>query len=159
MDQMKGKEIPVEKQREILVERNALKFTELHMALTQAFGEKEGARIYEEVYELRFKKGSSQAQGRKLEDIIKAELSIFPALGWKLWAEKKVEDGEEVWYEHLEHCPYWTATKKHNLPAPCKILCDMDSRFGEKYKLGLWKLMKHMPSGDSECCFRITPFK
>ncbi|MBI5376424.1 MAG: L-2-amino-thiazoline-4-carboxylic acid hydrolase [Candidatus Schekmanbacteria bacterium] len=158
MAREEGKTLPVEKQREMLINANAIKFTELYLALTEAYGEAEGAKMYEEIYETKFKKGS-QGPKRDLDDIIKAELSIFPVLGWKLWAEKKIENGEEIWYEHLEHCPYLTVTRKRNLPDPCPILCDYDSKFGEKYGLGKWKRVKHIPSGDSECSFKITKIK
>jgi len=30
---------------------------------------------------------------------------------------------------------------------------------GEKYKVGKWERLKHMPSGDEECCFKIKNFE
>ncbi|RMF92841.1 MAG: hypothetical protein D6734_11360 [Candidatus Schekmanbacteria bacterium] len=158
MTKLEGKMMPEEKQKEMLIESNALKFSELYLGLIEAYGKEEGEKMYEEIYETRFKAGQS-AEKPPLDEIIRKELSIFPVLGWKLWAEKKEEDGKGVWYEHLEHCPYLAATRKRNLPDPCPILCDLDSKFGEKYGLGKWERIKHVPSGDDECCFRITPLK
>lgn len=158
MTKLEGQTLPDETQKEMLIESNALKFSELYLGLTEAYGKKEGAKMYEEIYEAKFKAGQSSTIP-PLDEIIRKELSIFPALGWKLWAEKKEENGEGIWYEHLDHCPYLAATRKRKFPDPCPILCDLDAKFGEKYGLGKWNRIKHVPSGDSECCFKITPLK
>jgi len=159
MDKQMGKEIPWEKQREMLIEQNALKLPLLYHNLISAYGEDKGKEIYDTVYETNFKRRYKQFEGKDVGDIMMAEVNVFPAFGWELWIEKKEENGEPVWYEHLGKCPHLDATKKHKLPLPCGILCDMDVKMGEKYKVAKWKQLKHMPSGDSECCFKITRFK
>jgi hypothetical protein len=35
----------------------------------------------------------------------------------------------------------------------------MDVKMATKHKLGSWKRLKHMPSGDSECMFEIKRYK
>jgi hypothetical protein len=159
MDKQMGKEMPWEKQREILIERVALKLPELYRDLIAVYGEDQGKRIYEELFEANFKKRSAQFQGKDIGDIMMAEVDIFPAFGWKIWVEKKEENGEPVWYEHLEKCPHLDACRKYKLPDPCEPICNMDVKMGHKHKVGKWQRLKHMPSGDSECCFRITRCK
>ena len=153
------KEIPWEQQREMLIEMTALKLPLLRQNLIDTYGEEKGRTVYDEIYETNFKKRMKQFDGKDVGDIMMAEVSIFPALGWNLRVEKKEEDGEPVWYEHLSKCPHLDATKKRNLPLPCDIVCDMDVRMAEKYQVGKWERLKHMPSGDSECCFKIKRYK
>jgi hypothetical protein len=159
MSKEMGKEIPWEKQRDMLVESCALKLPRLYNDLIEAYGEEKGGKVYEEVFEVSFKKRSAQFKGKDIGDIMMAEVGVFPAFGWKRWVEKKEENGEPVWYEHLEKCPHFDATKKHNMPLPCEPICGMDVKMGQKYKVANWQRLKHLPSGDSECCFRITRCK
>jgi hypothetical protein len=154
-----GKEIPIEQQRDILVERCALKLPLQYQSLVETYGEEKGRAMYDEIFETTFKKRSKQFEGKDVGDIMTAEIDVFPAMGWKIWIEKTEENGEPVWYEHLEICPHLDATRKYKLPDPCPIICDMDCTMGEKYKVAKWERMKHMPSGDNECCFKITRFK
>ncbi len=151
-----GKEIPWEKQRDMLIEMTALKLPMLFQSLVSAYGADEGKRIYEKIYEEGFKQRSSRFKDKDIGDILMAEIDMFPAMGWKLWVEKVEEKGSVAWYEHLEKCPHLEATRKYKLPDPCSLICDMDCTLGEKYKVAHWERMKHMPAGDSECCFRIT---
>ena len=155
----KGKEISPEKQREILIEKNALKLPQQYESLIEAYGKEKGIEIYEKVFEVNFQKRSAQFKGKDVGDIMMAEVDIFPTFGWKIWIEKKEEKGEPVWYEHLEKCPHLDATRKFKMQDPCQAICDMDVKMGEKYNVAKWSRVKHMPSGDSECCFRITRFK
>ncbi len=159
MDKLVGKEMPLEKQRDILVDRCALKLPLLHQSLVATYGEEKGVKIYEELFEENFKKRTKQFEGKDIGDIMMAEIDMFPAMGWKIWIEKQEENGEPVWYEHLEKCPHLDATRKYKLPDPCSIVCDMDCTMGEKYNVARWERVKHIPSGDSECCFKITRFK
>jgi len=159
MSKEMGKEIPWEKQREILIESNGLKLPQLWNDLIAVYGEEKGKKIYEEIFEPNFIKRSAQFKGKDIGDIMMAEINYFPAFGWTIWVEKKEENGEPVWYEHLEKCPHYDATKKHNMPLPCEPICAMDVKMGQKYKVANWQRLKHLPSGDSECCFRITRCK
>ena len=159
MSKEMGKEMPWEKQREILLEKDALTLPVLYNDLIEAYGEEKGKKIYEDVFEIGFKRRSAQFIGKDIGDIMMLEIDLFPALGWKIWVEKKEENGEPVWYEHLERCPHYEVTKKRNMPLPCEPICAMDVKMGQKYKVANWQRLKHLPSGDSECCFRITRCK
>ena len=158
MEKVTGKEIPIEKQRDMLVEINALKLPLLYQNLIDAYGEEKGRAVYNDIFEANFKKRAKQFEGRDIGDIMMYEIDMFPATGWSIWIEKAEENGEPVWYEHLERCPHLDATRKHNLPDPCPVICDMDCRMGEKYGVGRWQRLSHMPAGDAECCFKITRY-
>jgi len=159
MEKIMGKEMAIEKQRDILLMQTALKLPLLYQTLVEVYGQEKGRSIYDEIFEANFKKRTAQFAGRDFGDIMMYEIDMFPAMGWKLWVEKTEENGEPVWYEHLERCPHLEATRKRGLPDPCPIICDMDCMLGKKYNVANWELIKHMPRGDSECCFRITRAK
>jgi L-2-amino-thiazoline-4-carboxylic acid hydrolase-like protein len=159
MSKFVGKEMPMEKQRDILVERCALKLPQLYQSLISTYGQEKGTQMYGEIFEENFKKRTKQFEGKDIGDIMMAEIDMFPAMGWKIWIEKVEENAEPVWYEHLEKCPHLDATRKYKLPDPCEIICDMDCKMGEKYGVAKWERVKHMPAGDQECCFKITRFK
>jgi hypothetical protein len=159
MEKIIGKEMPIEKQRDLLLMQTALKLPLLFQTLLEVYGEEKGRAVYDDIFEANFKKRTGMFAGRDFGDIIMYEIDMFPAMGWKLWVEKTEENGEPVWYEHLERCPHLEATRKRNLPDPCPIVCDMDCVLGEKYKVAKWQRVKHLPAGDSECCFRITRAK
>ncbi|MBN2107433.1 MAG: L-2-amino-thiazoline-4-carboxylic acid hydrolase [Deltaproteobacteria bacterium] len=156
MEKVAGKDIPVEKQRDLLIAQNALKLPLLHQNLIETYGNEKGEAIYRDLFESNFKKRIKIFEGKDIGDIMMYEIDMFPVNGWKIWIEKGEENGEPVWYEHLERCPHLEATRKRNLPDPCPIICDMDCILGEKYKVAKWERKKHLPAGDSECCFRIT---
>jgi len=159
MTKLIGKEIPWEKQKEILVEAVALKLPMLHNSLIETYGEVKGRQMYDEIFETNFKKRAKQFEGKSIINIMMAEIDVFPSFGWDIWIEKKEEDGKEVCYEHLGKCPHLEATRKYGLPQPCDIICGMDCEMGKKYKVGIWEQMSHIPSGDMECCFKITAYK
>ncbi len=110
MTKVVGKEIPWEKQRDMLVEMTALKAPTQYQSLVKVYGPEKGKAIYEEVYEENFKLRAARFEGKNIGDILMAEIDIFPAMGWKLWVEKLEEKGEVAWYEHLEKCPHLEAT-------------------------------------------------
>lgn len=159
MTKLIGKEIPWEKQKEMLVEAVALKLPLLHSSLVETYGEEKGRQMYDEIFETNFKKRAKRFEGKSIVNIMMAEVDVFPTFGWDIWIEKKEEDGKEVCYEHLGKCPHLEATRKYGLPQPCDIICGMDCEMGKKYKVGLWEQMSHIPSGDMECCFKITTYK
>jgi hypothetical protein len=158
MTRHNGKEMPAEKQKQLLIERCALKLPQLYQSLVSVYGKEKGTEIYNEIFEANFKKRTKQFEGKDVGDIMMAEIDMFPAMGWKIWIEKLEENGEPVWYEHLEKCPHFDATRKYKLPDPCSIICDMDCEMGKKYGVAKWERVKHLPAGDSECCFKITRF-
>ncbi len=159
MEKVVGKEIPWEQQRDTLIERCALKLPLLYQSLVATYGEEKGKEIYNDLFEENFKKRAKMFEGKDIGDIMMAEIDSFPAMGWDIWIERKEEDGEPAWFEHLGKCPHLEATRKYKMPDPCALICDMDCDMGAKYKVGKWQRMKHMPSGDEECCFKITRFK
>jgi len=159
MTKLTGKEIPWEKQKEMLVEAVALKLPMLHNSLIETYGEEKGRQMYDEIFETNFKKRAKQFEGKSIVNIMMAEIDVFPSFGWDIWIEKKEENGKEVCYEHLGKCPHLEATRKYDLPQPCDIICGMDCEMGKKYKVGIWEQMSHIPSGDMECCFKITAYK
>ncbi|MFC1591353.1 L-2-amino-thiazoline-4-carboxylic acid hydrolase [Thermodesulfobacteriota bacterium] len=158
MTKVEGKGVPWEQQRDMLVEAVALKLPLLYQTLKETYGEEKGRQVYDELFETNFKKRAGRFEGKSIVDIMMPEIEVFPAFGWEIWIEKTEENGTTVSYEHLGKCPHLDATRKYKLAAPCDIICDMDCKMGEKYKVGKWERMSHMPSGDAECCFKITPY-
>lgn len=156
MTKLLSKEVPWEQQKEKLIERSALKLPLLYQNLIDTYGDDKGKQMYEELFETTFKKRAAQFKQKGIIDIMKAEIDVFPVYGWEIWIEITEEDGKNVCYEHLGKCPYLDATRKYKLPDPCGIICDMDCVMGEKYKVAKWERLKHIPSGDDECCFKIT---
>jgi|GEM_PF-400199 len=158
MKKIIGKELPWEQQREMLITTAALKLPLLYQTLTAAYGEEKGRQIYDELYEANYKKRLPQFKDKTIVDVIAAEIDIFPAFGWEMWMETDKEGGVIICYEHLVRCPHLEATRKYKLPDPCSILCELDCRMSAKYKLGVWERVSHLPSGDTECCFKIKPW-
>ena len=103
MEKYEAKEMPWEEQREMLVDFIALQLPKLHQQLMMAYGEEKGQEVFGKIYEMEFQERSAQFIGKDVGDALLAEMEIFPALGWKLWLEKKEENGVTYWYEHLEH--------------------------------------------------------
>ncbi len=157
MTKLTGKEMPWEKQRDLLIEVAAMKLPRLYASLEETYGAEKGRQIYDEIFETNFQKRAAVFKDKNIVDIMMAEIDIFPAMGWDIWIEKTEEDGKEVCYEHLGKCPHLEGTRKYKMPDPCDLICGMDCRMGQKYKVGKWEQISHMPSGDKECCFKITP--
>ena len=157
MTKLTGKEMPWEKQRDLLIEVAAMKLPRLYASLEETYGAEKGRQIYDEMFETNFQKRAAVFKDKNIIDIMMAEIDIFPAMGWEIWIEKTEEDGKEVCYEHLGKCPHLEGTRKYKMPDPCDLICGMDCRMGQKYKVGKWEQISHMPSGDKECCFKITP--
>ena len=156
MEKATGKDMPWEAQRAMLIEMAALKLPLLYQTLEKVYGAQKGREIYDALFEENFKKRAARFAGKDIGDIMMAEIDMFPAMGWKIWVEKRDEDAGPAWYEHLEQCPHLEATRKYSLPDPCPLICDMDCVMGEKYNVATWERLKHMPAGDGECCFKIT---
>ncbi len=154
-----GSEVPWEQQKAVLVELVSMKLPQLYQDLIALLGEAEGKRVYNGLFEIGFKRRAKMFEGKDIGDILMAEEDLFPVMGWHLDTEKKEENGKPAWYEHLRKCPLLDAARRNKLPDPCTITCDLDAVYGEKYKVGKWERLKHLPAGDEECCFRITRFE
>jgi len=89
MNKLASKEIPWEKQRELLIEMTALKLPLLFQSLVDTYGEEKGGKIYNELFETNFKKRAKRFEGKDIGDIMMAELDFFPAVGWTIWIERK----------------------------------------------------------------------
>lgn len=159
MSKIVGKELPWEKQKDMLVEATALKLPLLLNSLKETYGDQKGRQIYDEIFETNFKKRAKQFAGKGIINIMMTEVDLFPTFGWDIWVEKTEEDGKEVCYEHLGKCPHLEATRKYGLPEPCDIICGMDCKMGKKYKVGIWEQKSSLLAGDKECCFKITEYK
>ncbi|MBW2221757.1 MAG: hypothetical protein JRF22_04440 [Deltaproteobacteria bacterium] len=81
MEKVEGKEMPWEKQREILIEAAALKLPLLYQTLIEAYGEEKGKRVYDELFEIKKKKRAAQFKDKEIGDIMMAEIGYFPAMG------------------------------------------------------------------------------
>jgi hypothetical protein len=92
-EKYEAKETPWEEQREMLVDFTALQLPKLHQQLMMAYGEEKGQEIYDKIYEMEFQMRSAQFIGKDVGEVMLAEMEIFPALGWKLWVEKREENG------------------------------------------------------------------
>ena len=51
MEKIIGKEMPIEKQRDILLMQTALKLPLLYQTLVEVYGQEKGRAIYEEIFE------------------------------------------------------------------------------------------------------------
>ena len=149
----------LEHQRQTLIEANALKMPLLHHRLIEAYGQKKGQKIYEDIYELGFKERAARVKGYGLADILAAELAIFPVFGWRLAVEEKRQKGRTVWYQRFQKCPHLDAAQKFGLPLPCRSICDQDFRLAKKFKIFRGERLQHMPAGDPECCFKIRRYE
>ena len=89
-----GKEPSWEQQKKLLLESVALKMPLLHQSLVAAYGEGEGRRIYDELYEAAYKKRLQHFKDKDIVDVISAEIDVFPALGWKIWMDVCEENGD-----------------------------------------------------------------
>ena len=63
MEKVEGKEMPWEKQREILIEATALKLPRLYQTLIEAYGEEKGKQVYDELFESQFQKAVGPVEG------------------------------------------------------------------------------------------------
>jgi hypothetical protein len=93
MEKVVGKEFPLEKQRDMLEEMNALKLPLLYQNLVAAYGEEKGRAVYDDIFEVGFKKRSKMFEGKDIGNIMMYEIDMFPATGWKIWIEKTEENG------------------------------------------------------------------
>ncbi len=159
MEKYESKEVAWEDQRDMLVDFLSLQLPKLHQQLTGAYGEEKGQEIYDKLYEMEFMSRSGHFIGKDVGEVMLAEMEIFPIMGWKLWVEKREEDGVTYWYEHLQNCPPLEACRKYGLSDPCNVVCAPEIKLAEKNKIGKWERLTHLASGDKECLFKIRNFE
>lgn len=155
MERFEATEIPLEQQCEMLQEMIALQLPRLYQQLVAVCGEEEGMEMFLKLYEAQFQERIAMFSGKDVGEVMMAELGFFPAMGWKLYVEKREEDGTTYWYEHLQNCPPLEACRKHGLPDPCSIVCAPETKLAEQNRIGKWERLKHLASGDAECLFKI----
>lgn len=156
------KEIPIEQQLKILRSQIASERINLYFDLKKILGEQEGVKIFRRLYEEGIKRIREKFPGGKLPigELMKRELVSFPVLGFALTIEQEVEDGEDVYYEHLTRCPFLEASKKMNSPEiPCDFICNYDVELAIKDKRGRWEILSRMGDGKKECVFRIREWR
>ena len=91
---------------------------------------------------------------------MKRELVSFPVLGFELNIDHEVEDGEDVYYEHLTKCPFLDMAKKMGITdIPCDFICNYDVEVAHRDKRGRWEIISRMGDGSVECQFRIRDWK
>ena len=87
---------------------------------------------------------------------MKRELVSFPVMGFELYIDHEVEDGEDVYYEHLTKCPFLDMARKMGISEiPCDFICSYDVELALRDKRGRWEVISRMGDGDPECQFRI----
>jgi len=155
MEKFEAKEIPLQQQCEMMREMIALQLPRLYQQLVAAYGEEQGMEMFLKLYEVQFQDRIAMFAGKDVGEVMMAELGIFPALGWKLYLEKKEEDGTTYWYEHLQNCPPLEACRKYGLPDPCSIVCGPETKLAEQNRIGKWERLRHLAAGDDECLFKI----
>jgi predicted ArsR family transcriptional regulator len=156
------KEMPIEQQREILRSQMASERINLYFDLKKVLGAKQGVEVFRKLYDEGIERIRKRFPGGKLPvgELMKRELVSFPVLGFELAIDHEVENGEDVYYEHLTKCPFLEAAKKMNAPeSPCDFLCNYDVELAVKDKRGRWEIRSRMGDGKPECQFRIREWK
>jgi len=156
------KEMPIEQQREILRSQIASERINLYFDLKKVLGEKQGVEVFRKLYNEGIERIRQRFPGGKLSigELMKREQVSFPVMGFELSVDHEVENGEDVYYEHLTKCPFLEAAKKMNTPeSPCDFLCGYDVEHALKDKRGRWEIISRMGDGKEECKFRIREWK
>jgi hypothetical protein len=156
------KEIPVEVQREKLREQIVSDRINLYLDLKKILGEDKGTEVFKKLYDESMKRIRKNFPGGKLPigELMKRELVSFPVLGFDLFIEHEVENGEDVYYEHLVKCPFLDMAKKMGIAEiPCDFICNYDVEVAQRDKRGRWQIISRMGDGKDECQFRIREWK
>lgn len=152
------KPIPLEMQREKLISAFTAERVNLHTDLKKILGDEEGEKLYKKLYYETMKRVRKNLPGGKLPipELMKRELISFPVLGFELEIDHEVEDGEDVFYEHLTKCPFLDKAKEMEISdIVCDFVCKYDVEFAALDKRGRWEVISRMGDGDAECQFRI----
>lgn len=134
----------------------------LYLDLKKVLGEEKGSEVFKKLYDEGMKRIRKNFPGGKIPigELMKRELTSFPMLGFDLFIEHEVENGEDVYYEHLIKCPFLDMAKKMGLKeSPCDFICGYDVELALRDKRGRWEIKSRMGDGASECQFRIRDWK
>jgi hypothetical protein len=134
----------------------------LYLDLKKVLGEKEGTEVFKKLYDEGIKRIRKNAPGGKLSilELMKREMISFPVLGFELTFDHEIENGEDVYYEHLTKCPFLDMAKKMGIAeSPCDFICGYDVELAHRDKRGRWEIISMMGKGGKECQFRIRDWK
>ncbi len=134
----------------------------LYHDLKKLLGDREGKEIHRALYNLSAGRSVDNYLGPnpQIRQIVELELLNFRLLGFELTGRMEIEDGEEVYYEHITKCPFWEYTKMKGLKEmPCDITCKYDAERGVKEEIGRWECLQRLVDGKDSCIYRIRPFK
>ncbi|MCP4716061.1 MAG: L-2-amino-thiazoline-4-carboxylic acid hydrolase [Deltaproteobacteria bacterium] len=149
---------PLEVQREKLIGGLASERINLYRDLKKILGEEKGEAVYRDLYYETIKRVRKNFPGGKLPigELMKRELATFPVMGFELEIDHEVEDGEDVYYEHLTKCPFFDMAKKMGIDENvCDFICRYDVEFATQDKRGRWEVVSRLGDGADECQFRI----
>ena len=156
------KEIPVEAKLEKIKSQMISDRINLYLDLKKIMGEEKGIEVFKSLYDESMKRIRANFPGGKLPigELMKRELISFPVMGFELHIDHEVEDGEDVYYEHLTKCPFFDATRKMGIDEiPCDFICNYDVEVATRDKRGRWEIISRMGDGKDECLFRIREWK
>lgn len=160
--QKPDKPIPIEERLEKILNILVSDRINLYLDLKKVLGEKEGVEVYKKLYDEGMKRIRKNFPGGKLPvgELMKRELVSFPMLGFELYIDHEVENGEDVYYEHLTKCPFLDMAKKMGISeSPCDFICSYDVEVALRDKRGRWEIISRMGDGAPECQFRIRDWK
>jgi hypothetical protein len=134
----------------------------LYLDLKKVLGEEKGTEVFKKLYDEGMKRIRKNFPGGKLPvgELMKRELISFPMIGFELHIDQEIENGEEVYYEHLTKCPFLDTAKKMGIAElPCDFICGYDVEVALRDKRGRWEIISRMGDGAPECQFRIRDWK
>ncbi|MCX8044047.1 MAG: L-2-amino-thiazoline-4-carboxylic acid hydrolase, partial [Desulfobacterota bacterium] len=141
------KPMPVEERLEKILSVLISDRINLYLDLKKVLGEKEGVAVYKKLYDEGMKRIRKNFPGGKLPvgELMKRELVSFPMLGFELYIDHEVENGEDVYYEHLTKCPFLDMAKKMGIAElPCDFICSYDVEVALRDKRGRWEIISRM---------------
>lgn len=156
------KEMPVEEKLERVRAGMARERINLYLDLKKILGDEKGEEVFKKLYDEGIKRIRKNFPGGKISvgELMKRELVSFPVLGFELHIDHEVEDGEDVYYEHLTKCPFLDMAKKMGISEiPCNFICKYDVELALRDKRGRWEVLSRMGDGAEECQFRIREWK
>ncbi len=154
--------IPIETQLEKLRAQITSDKINQYLDLKKILGEENGEELFKKLYDEGMKRLRNNFPGGKLPiaELMKRELVSFPVLGFELHIDQEIEDGEEVFREHLTKCPFLDMAKKMGIKElPCDFICSYDVEVAQRDKRGRWEIISRMGDGADECQFRIREWK
>jgi len=155
--------MPVDKLKDMLIFGilNELRMN-LYQDLKKILGDREGKEVHKKLYNMSADRSVKNYLGPNpsVRQIVELELLNFRLLGFELTGHMEIEDGEEVFYEHITKCPFWEYTKMKGIKEmPCDVTCRYDSERGMKEEIGRWECLSRLADGADKCVYRIRPFK